>query len=79
MIRMEIREISYEKARLDYFQKQEEKARRKYEYHLKRLKINDSPTSENRIRVDEAAEVLCYYRDVVRLLVVSSIAERKNK
>ena len=59
---------SYIESRLEFFQKQRDKAKRKYKRVAWQFKQIETPTPEDVQKVEEAAEEYNYYIDVVILL-----------
>lgn len=58
---------SYIESRLDFFKAQRDKARRRYDRVSWKFKQIETPTPEDRQKVEEAAEEYNYYIDAVIL------------
>ena len=65
---MEIKVITYEESRLEFFRKELKAATRKMERIRRTLNRNESPMSEKSLMLDDAGAEVSYYRDVVKML-----------
>ena len=65
---MEIKVITYEESRLEFFKKELKMAQNKLERIRRTCNRNESPLSEKSLMLDDAGAEVSYYRDVVKML-----------
>lgn len=65
---MEIKVITYEESRLEFFKKELKMAQNKLERIKRTCNRNESPLSEKSLMLDDAGAEVSYYRDIVKML-----------
>jgi len=65
---MEIKVITYEESRLEFFKKEMKMAQNKLERIRRMCNRNESPMSEKSLMLDDAGTEVSYYRDIVKML-----------
>jgi hypothetical protein len=65
---MELKVITYEESRLEFFKRELRMAQNKCERIKRTLNRNESPLSEKSLMLDDAGAEVSYYRDVVKML-----------
>lgn len=65
---MELKVITYEKSRLEFFKKELKMSRKKMERIKRKCNRNESPLSEKSLMLADAGAEVGYYEDIVKML-----------
>lgn len=65
---MELKAITYEESRLEFFKNELKMSRKKMERIKRKCNRNESPLSENSLMLADAGAEVSYYEDVVKML-----------
>ena len=65
---MELKVITYEESRLEFFKKELKMAQNKLERIRRTCNRNESPLSDKSLMLSDAGEEVSYYEEVVKML-----------
>ena len=75
---MEIKVITYEESRLEFFRQKRDMEVKRYERFVKSKSLAELPTSEQNRMLSEIGERISYWNDIVQMLEENAKFDRKE-